>query len=227
MKTPGRFELDPAAVIAAGLIVEATPHLRRDFSPDCCIAAARLALQVIRPLGLKAEAVAVRVIIQSPALTRRYMKSIEQTGGPPTSDQVNAWMDAHDLTKCWTLLLGASDDEAARLDPRLQQPADERGKWAGHLAVLIEGRVLLDLTLPQANRPKFGIVLEPTAVKVGPDFLAGAHVHRTVNESLCQWTRSEARGWETAPDWREKHRTRELAKEVRRAIERRVRHADR
>src|SRR5262249_34365307 len=61
---------------------------------------------------------------------------------------------------CYSLAVGAGDP----------QP----GKWPGHLVTVLGGRVLIDLTLDQANRPQHGIVLPISILAPGDgDFLAG------------------------------------------------------
>jgi hypothetical protein len=54
----------------------------------------------------------------------------------------------------------------------------DEDKWAGHLGVVVpdafgQRHALLDLTIVQANRPNFGVVLQPMCLKVTDEFLSG------------------------------------------------------
>ena len=56
---------------------------------------------------------------------------------PATTEEYERWIEE---SGCWWLTLGQGEPEP--------------GKWPGHVAVAVWESVLIDLTLPQANRPQ-------------------------------------------------------------------------
>ena len=86
-------------------------------------------------------------------------------------------------------------DEAARIQWEadgcrgvaigVETPTMTAGKWAGHLAVVIRNQfgdrhAVLDLTLPQANKPEWGINLATGALRVSDSFVTGAAEYKAV-----------------------------------------------
>jgi len=198
---------------AAALITYASPVLKSEWAPDCCIAATRLALQVLRPLGFDAVALPVKALILSKELTVRCKSYAKETGKWPGPELQNQWLDLGG--QYHSIFLGATDDE---MRARGKEPKPDR--FAGHLVALVDNQVIVDLSLDQADRPNRGIILKPWAVPTqGRDLVNPPFPTANVNGCLVQYVRSDADGWQAAPDW-QKHRTREHAHTVRRWVER-------
>jgi hypothetical protein len=193
------------------LLREAPPLLATRFRPDCCIGAARLALQALRGAGLSAAAVPAEAIVVSPEAHRRNEAyRAANDGRPAPKELVETWFDEPD-GRCWAISIGGNY--------RPEDPAF----WGGHLVVLAEDRWLIDLSLPQANRPERGIELTPVAIEVGRNgFAPNGTAAAIVNGSAVRWTRRGFYGWQESPDWRHKWRTRDLAAELLKLIRREV-----
>jgi hypothetical protein len=170
--------------------------LLRHFRPDCCIGATRIAVDLlgshlhmrIRPLVTQAE-------ILNPALVARDRL-------PEDRQEYAAWQaefGAH-----W-ISLGARD-----APPR-------PGGWPGHLVAVLADRCLVDLSLPQANRPKHGIRLPPLVIGVDGEFLSGRERRNiTVNGCLVSYQGFPSdRTFSSAPDWQRPERHKDAVRELR------------
>lgn len=130
------------------LLEEARPEILKVARPDSCIFSTRVAVGVCRQLGVGARAVAVQTCIFNPPLTERIRAHLERFGAMPPAELIKAWQ--YDDSGGWGVALGYGD-------PR-------PGKYAGHVVALVDERVILDLSIDQANRPERGIELRPLAV---------------------------------------------------------------
>ncbi len=174
------------------------------YRPDSCIAAARVLVDVLDRLHVRARPLAVVADIFNAALLTRA----QAEGGRLPSDTAEycRWVEEDGA---WWLTLGPGGAEP------------EPGKWPGHLAVVVWESVLIDLTLPQASRPRRGIVLAPVAVQVDRPFLTG-ECRRVIELGGCEahyLARPEDRSYQAAPDWQDRSRHAGVV----RAIVRRVR----
>ena len=116
---------------------------------DSCIACTRIAVDTLREFGVRAQPVAVQVNIHYATAAAHI------TDGTPEA--------IADDPEAWTFQLGFGPFELG----------DDI--YNGHVVCVVEGRLLLDLTLGQANRPEHGVRLGPSVF--GPlqaDFLKGA-----------------------------------------------------
>src|SRR5262249_8428850 len=114
------FELAPqqehklAAVMNAACAV-----FPQQYSPDGCIAAARILVDVFDRLHVRCRPLAVVVDVFNPNMVQRCAAE----GGrlPETTEEYQRWIEE---SSCWWLTLGL--------------PADpEPGKWPGHVGVVV------------------------------------------------------------------------------------------
>jgi len=157
----------------------------RLYRPDGCIAAGRVLLRVLERLHVRARALPVVVEVANPVL----VELIERHGRCyETAEEAQRWADAG----AWQVSLGLPDTEP--------QP----GRWPGHLVVVAWEGVVLDLTLPQCNRPAKGIRLAPVAVRVPPEWLTGEgeQCFEMNGSQIAYVARPGDRSYLTTPDWR-------------------------
>jgi hypothetical protein len=122
--------------------------------PDCCILATAALIDVFDYFKLTAKPLSVISTVFNPRMADR----IALEGMPTPEEAERSWFPPHDT--CRSLAVGAGDPEP--------------GKWPGHLVCVLDGKVLIDLTLDQADRPHRGIELPvPVIAPVNEEFLAG------------------------------------------------------
>jgi hypothetical protein len=167
------------------------------YRPDCCIAATAILIDVLDYFKLTAKPLSVIATVFNPRMSER----IAQEGMPTLEEAERDWFPKG----CYSLAVGAGDP----------QP----GKWPGHLVSVLGRQVLIDLTLDQANRPQYGIVLPmPLIAPYHPDFLAGeAQVAGIVSGCRVIYeARSGDRSFERSNDWRsQKRRSAVVGKAIR------------
>jgi hypothetical protein len=133
-------------------VVREELHIGTLYRPDCCIAATAILNEVLDYFKLTARPLSVIATVFNPVMSER----IEREGMPTLEEAERDWFPRG----CHSLAVGAGDPEP--------------GKWPGHLVTVLGGRVLIDLTLDQANRPQHGIVLPvPIIAPPGRGFLDG------------------------------------------------------
>jgi len=168
-------------------VVREELHIGTLYRPDCCIAATAILNEVLDYFKLTARPLSVIATVFNPVMSER----IAQEGMPTLEEAERDW-----FTKgCYSLAVGAGD----------AQP----GKWPGHLVTVLGGRVLIDLTLDQANRPQHGIVLPMQILApCDPDFLAGqAWVAGIVSGCWVVYqARPGDRSFERSNDWKSRKR---------------------
>lgn len=154
-------------LIAADLFARAAkPALAAVYPPDSCINAACIAQRVFDVLGMKSQPLTVQVDVMNPPLVRFLNRFHAEHKRQPSEQE---WTDAAAAIKGGHIIgLGYAQS------PIPGQPYTERNRWAGHLVTILEGRVLIDITLDQADRPGSGIVLKPVVQEVLPAFLVGS-----------------------------------------------------
>jgi hypothetical protein len=157
------------------------------FRPDCCIAATAILIDVLDYFHLTARPLSVIATVFNPAMSERIERE-----GMPTLEQAEAdWFPKG----CYSLAVGLGENEP--------------GKWPGHLVAALADRVLMDLTLDQADRPHQGIVLPVPVVAPFPaEFLTGeGEISGLVgNCRVVYQARPEDRSFQRSRDWTVKKR---------------------
>jgi hypothetical protein len=120
------------------------------YRPDCCIAATAILIDLLDHFRLTARPLSVIATVFNPAMSER----IDREGLPTLEEAERDWFPHG----CYCLAVGVGDP----------QP----GKWPGHLVANLAEKVLIDLTLDQADRPQYGILLPmPIVAPFPPEFL--------------------------------------------------------
>lgn len=129
------------ATVLTGLVRHARDPIRQHFRADSCIASTRIGLDVLAYFGVRAEPLALSVLIFNTA-------AIELLEGGMHMNELAEVL--HDIPVSreggpWSMGLGLGGDP-------------EPNKWAGHLVISLPYvRTMLDLSIEQANRPHKGL----------------------------------------------------------------------
>ncbi len=156
-------------------------HMHTRYLANSCLAATRIGQMVLRAYGINSGPIAVTTWL----MTVPYSELADRLGRFPTEDDG----PFPDDVNC--VVLG---------DASLKATPDN---WNGHLALFIGGAVLCDLSIDQANRPQFGIVVRPAVLAVGRDFPEGKFAFRArCGGVVGMWqARPGNTGYRSAPDW--------------------------
>jgi hypothetical protein len=157
------------------------------YRPDCCIAATRALIDVLDYFRLTARPLSVIATVFNPAMSER----IEREGMPTLEEAERDWFPRG----CYSLAVGIGDPEP--------------GKWPGHLVATLGGKVLIDLTLDQANRPQYDIVLPmPIVAPLSPGFLTeeGQMAGLVNGCRIIYEARPADRSFERSNDWKSRKR---------------------
>jgi hypothetical protein len=182
--------VDP--ILAARLLAfshAACRWLGRHYLPDCCIAATRLALCVLRDrLHMKVRPLPIMTAAANAAFIRLF-----NAEGPPDEATQARW--AQEVA--WVVILGETDQEP------------EPGHWRGHLAALVNDSVLIDLSAGQAYRPAKSIHVGPFLPTVPPGFPSGQVLGRRPlpeGGSLQIEAIPDNHTYQRSPDWQRTQR---------------------
>lgn len=115
------------------------PAIRDLYGPHSCIGTVRAGLEVLHRLGVPARPVAVEVSVFNAAFVARARELGRLPRGWEESERWFAEVGAHSIG-----LTGQN------------QPPESR--WAGHLCLLLDDRLLVDPSIDQVARPQYGIV---------------------------------------------------------------------
>lgn len=181
---------------------------KKHYAPTCCIAAVRLLCNGLTELKFRVTPMKVLTRINNEAIVRLR----ERHGRFPETEQEAAEWAAQGGKQ---VVLGEGDPQA--------------GKWPGHLVALVEGRILVDVTLYQGNRPDHGIVLDRPYIGVVPAAFAegkAIHVDFTKNCVIVWEPDPDDTSFVIAPDWQFPDRTRQQLREAKDVFKYRRRRAD-
>lgn len=184
------------ARLADKLCSLAGPVLAKYYRPDCCIAAARVVIDVYAEFGLTAREVPVKAVVWNPAYAARVLD-----GRPCTSPE--------------EMLLAGAEDGSWAVGVGCGPPTVDAGRpgYPGHLVVAVgsipDRSVLIDLSLGQATRPYRDIRLGPLAFRcpagfwaAGADFVWASQNRCSIGYQLRPRS-GEAEGYKQSGDWRE------------------------
>jgi hypothetical protein len=101
------------------------PEIVREYGVDSCIASTRIATEWLRAHGVRARPLKVQVEVYTHAMARRIIGDGQTL---PGSDE-------------WSIGVGLPGDLLAP------------NKWAGHLVCVVEGRIVVDLSIDQVSAP--------------------------------------------------------------------------
>ena len=111
------------------------------YSPDCCIAIARINQIILEAYHFKVIPLTVQIEI--------FNEAFVEKGRPPKDEhEAKAWAEEG----VWKIVLGYR-----------KQPL-KPGMWPGHLVSIVNNQYMLDISITQANRPHKNINLQPLAI---------------------------------------------------------------
>lgn len=158
-------------------LIEGLPPLLKSegYVANNCILSSRLAVDALQQAGVKAKALACRVIAFSPEMVAHI-----DSGGNPMDEDAPGW----------NVAIGYPNQDAGE-------------GYNGHVVVLVENQLVLDLSVEQMARPQYGLILKPGGFDVTPAFLSGEEprVFMTGKSMLSYEAMPDRKDFMTAPDW--------------------------
>lgn len=183
-------------------IIELQPVIfeRQLGTPNRCILATSVGIDVLAHFGIDARPLSVKVQI----LNAAWVKWI-RAGSPGGATLVGQM--ALKNAGGWAVVAGDEDG-----------PEERPGHWNGHLVIELPGlRAVMDLDLQQMARPQKGIVIPPAAVFHLADEHGGEY--QTQDGGLVQITAKRGdESFRVARDWADQAKRRPLVDQVIRAI---------
>ena len=188
------MELSPYQLDMLEAVVTVSPKIiLRKFKEDCCIAATRILIEVLKKFHFKDLK---PLTVEANIFNEVYLKK----GRLPQSDEeAQTWL----TEGAWQIVLG---------DRELQLP----NKWPGHLVVILNNKHMIDLSLFQANRPHKNINMEPLCAIVPEGFVKGED-HCSLIFKNCLMTYisfPQDNTYQKAKDWCDKSRTDDVVKDI-------------
>ncbi len=166
------------------ILQEGRQEMLRHFSSDSCIAATKIAIDVLAHYHVLAKPLVARLMIFNPAFVRR----IENGAAFPTSGEITKQWSEEDGSWCLGVGYGSAPT-----------------KWSGHLvAVLEEEGWLIDASLDQASRPNRNILVGPAVFDgVTEEFLRGERpLVKSINGSVLKYVAfPDEKSYNTSPNW--------------------------
>lgn len=177
----------PTDFNAIGALATAWEKVAKDelASPNACILAARVGAEALRYFGVRVQVEPVSLGV----LNAKLFAQMEAGVDPADID----WSDGS-----WGV--GINPD---------MLPTSTGPGWNGHLVLVVDKTMLMDLTLPQVNRPKFDIVLDPLIAKLDWEgFRRGERQGFSMNGCLVEYRRRSdlSASFRGAPDWTRNHK---------------------
>jgi hypothetical protein len=159
------------------------------IKPDVCVGATRIACLALAEVGIKASPLPVRV----QAMSARYRAAL--VGGEIAA--VSSEEEAQRLAA-----EGAHMVDIGHPHNEGRIRSDGSRGYNAHLVALVERRWVLDLTIPQVNRPAKGIWFEPLHFAATREFMGGTPlVFRNDEGATLVYVRVENNTYLVAPDW--------------------------
>lgn len=164
-------------------------QILKEWGPDSCIASTALAIDILKHYGIKAEAFPCTVMVFN-AVNNQKIKEI---GRLPNAEESRAWQDDGG----WSVGVGFGSKGMAE------------NKWPGHLVVIVDDEILLDLSIDQATRPKHKMYLQAGGGGIPnfQEFYSGKEVYvAEANDCLLIYERKDQDAYKKSPDWTERQR---------------------
>lgn len=176
-------------------IAQVAPNilLRRYKDLNCCIAATRIVIEVLKKLHFKD---ARPFVVEANIFNEAYVKK----GRTPESDEeAQQWLGEG----CWHVVLGDRSQEI-------------KGQWPGHLTVLLHDRYMLDIAIFQASRPHKQINLHPIFTSVPEDFVKGEDKCGLMfnNCMVVYVSHPEDKTYQSARDWWDVDKSKEIVSDI-------------
>lgn len=178
--------------VIEALVVIARPLVVQTYRVDSCILSTKIAVEVCRRLGVRAQALAVELIAAVEGNTWRH----SAIGANSSEDRFH-------------VRLGTGSEDS---------PWSGR---AGHIVALLDNsRLLLDLSLDQVSSLSHGLILTPRAFPVEKAMVKGAiHGRRFGDTALVYKPYPEDRSFVAHADWRSHGRSEPIVRRTLAALE--------
>lgn len=157
--------------------------IRTGYNADSCIASCRIGMDLLARFDIKAEPLAVKLLV----LNAAYVRHIDESGHMAQSiEERERWY---------------AEDGAHSIGIGIPHGLDP----GRHVVLIVEGELLWDLSIDQASRPERDIMLaKPFLAPTSPAFLAGREMltGRNVGGTLVSYSaRPGYDFWSSSPNW--------------------------
>jgi len=175
-------------------IVTVSPSiLVRKYKEDCCIAATRILIEVLKKLHFRNIK---PLVVEANIFNEVYCTK----GRPPESEEeAKAWLEEG----AWQVVVG----DRQTIIPN---------KWPGHLVVILEDKYMIDLSMFQASRPQKKINMAPICTVVPENFVKGGDKCGLMFNN-CMITYSpflKDQSYQKAKDWWDKTRSADVVSDI-------------
>jgi hypothetical protein len=167
------------------VLEHAWPLLQTAYTPDCCIVAGAILIDVFAAYQINASPLTVRASVYNPVATTHMLEMGHEFESPEACAAVGGY----------GIGIGS-----------MKNDVPNNPMWPYHLVVIGEfadGRALVDLTLPQVNRPEYGIDLPSVAVRVNRAFLRGERAYSFIGmgHMITYTAMPEITSYRESPNW--------------------------
>lgn len=177
------------------VIAEVTPNilLRRYKDVNCCIAATRIIIEVLKKLHFRDIK---PFVVEANIFNETYVKKGRM---PESHEEAEQWLGEG----AWQVVLGDRSQEI-------------KGRWPGHLTIVIKDHYLLDVAIFQASRPHKNINLHPILTTVPEDFIKGEDKCGLMflNCMVVYVAHPEDKTYQATRDWWDVSKSKEVVSEV-------------
>jgi hypothetical protein len=185
-------------LVLQGLLKHARSEILKEFRADSCIVSTAVGIDILNHFNVMAEPLAVRTSIFNEPFASRLSKLQSW----PNKKQVEEW------SKEGSYSVGIGFG------------AQQVDKWAGHLVVLVEKQFILDLSIDQASRPQYNMVLNPFLVEVNKEFFSGTPKVFNLNQCVIRIDLlKDNKDYLLTPDWEFKNRRSKIVTRLLQIIE--------
>ena len=169
---------------------EVKKSIDKYYTLDCCIAATRIALDVLGHFEIPAMQLTTRVMICNGVYADWIMTHDKLPQGEEERNEAFA-------NGGWGVGLGFPNPTV--------KPSKGKG-FGGHLIAYLEEGYIVDLSLPQGTRPRHNIRLKPLVAKTQPNFLEERmmcirYPQREGGDLLLHYTLIENEAYTKSIDW--------------------------
>jgi hypothetical protein len=177
-------------------LTEIAPNvIARNYTSDCCIAATRITIEVLKKFHFKDVK---PLVVEANVFNETYLKKGRT---PKDHEEAQAWL----AEGAWQVVVG---DKTVQTDYPIT--------WPGHLVAVVNGKYMVDLSITQATRPHKNINLSPIASIVPEDFVKNQDKCGLMfNDCLVVYVSyPKDVSYQRARDWWDKKRCDEFVKEI-------------
>ncbi len=171
----------------------APDSLLSKYKENCCIAGSRIVMEVLKKLHFRDVK---PITVEANVFNEVYVKKGRT---PQSQEEAEAWRDEG----AWQVVLG----DRTQVIPE---------KWPGHLALVIDGEYLLDVTIFQGTRPLKQIFLNPILTTIPEAFVKGEDKCGLMynNCMIVYASYPNDKSYQTAKDWWDVKRSKDIVSEI-------------